>query len=632
MRQPLAWPASVTACALMLCLLGVAGCSSLPSWWPKPVDTSAAAAPAAAAASAAEAASPDQAVYRLEVVAPTPPLNVLLSTYLDLARFQNVPTTDGITTSELDRLIAAAPAQARALLETEGYFNADVKVERVANAGPGKPLLRIVVTPGPRASVEKLTLNAEGPLQTAATSGDATALQLQNTLRLQWALQPGQPFRDGDWSSAKNATLARLRADGYPTATWKDTSAQVDATQNTVKLDLLADSGALFRIGAFRIEGLKRYTEDSVKRLANFGPGMPYNEKLLLDFQEKLQTSGLFEGAAVEIDPNPDTAEAAPVLVRLREQPLQQATFGVGYSANTGPRLSIEHTHRQPFGWEWIAKNKLELGPDLKSWSGELTSYPLPGNYRNLVAGSAERLRSAEELRTSWSARLGRTQDTPRIERLYYAELTHVRLDTVAGTSNSDAVSGNYHWVWRDVDSVLLPTRGTTLSAQAALGYARSTTADNGPFGRTYARLTWYHPLGDTWYTTWRAEAGQVFAGNTVGVPDTLLFRAGGDDSVRGYGYRTLGPVVNGAVTSARVLFTGSAEIARPISARYPAFWWAAFVDAGNAAGRWQDLRPALGYGAGLRWRSPVGPLRLDLAYGQDVKRFRMHFSVGIAF
>jgi translocation and assembly module TamA len=123
-----------------------------------------------------------------------------------------------------------------------------------------------------------------------------------------------------------------------------------------------------------------------------------------------------------------------------------------------------------------------------------------------------------------------------------------------------------------------------------------------------------------------------VFASDRVGVPDTLLFRAGGDESVRGYAYRTLGPIVNGVVTSGRVTATGSVEIARPISPKRPQFWWAAFIDAGQAANRWSELHPAFGYGVGLRWRSPVGPLRIDLAYGEEVRKLRMHLSVGIAF
>ena len=151
-------------------------------------------------------------------------------------------------------------------------------------------------------------------------------------------------------------------------------------------------------------------------------------------------------------------------------------------------------------------------------------------------------------------------------------------------------------------------------------------------------RLTWYRPIpdddtvADRWYVTARVEAGQVFAADRVGVPDPLLFRAGGDESVRGYAYRTLGPIVNGVVTSGRLTATGSIEIARPIWAKRPQFLWAAFIDAGQAANRWSDLRPALGYGAGLRWRSPVGPLRVDVAYGQKVRKFRLHLSVGVAF
>ncbi|MES1162576.1 MAG: BamA/TamA family outer membrane protein, partial [Rhizobacter sp.] len=141
-----------------------------------------------------------------------------------------------------------------------------------------------------------------------------------------------------------------------------------------------------------------------------------------------------------------------------------------------------------------------------------------------------------------------------------------------------------------------------------------------------------YQPFGNAWYGTARVEAGQVFARDTFGVPDTMLFRAGGDDSVRGYGYRTLAPDIDGVTVSARSLFTTSLEIARPISPRYPAYWWAAFIDAGNAADRFAELHPAVGVGVGLRWRSPVGPLRVDLAYGERVRQFRMHFSVGIAF
>ena len=504
--------------------------------------------------------------------------------------------------------------------------------DRLATAPGAAVLLRVWVTPGPRTLVERFELTVEGELKQSLDAQDAAATLLLGRLRRQWALPIGRAFRQPDWTGAKSAAIAQLRAEGYPTAGWRDTRAGVDAASNTVQLAVVADSGPLFRFGDIRIEGLQRFAADSVLRLSTFNPGQPYSEKLLLDFQERLQKAGLFEGSSVEIDPDLATANATPVIVRVRELNLQQGTVGVGFSANTGPRLTLEHLHRRVFGTRWIAKNKFELGPDIQSWSGEFTSHPLEGRYRNLLSGSAERLRSTEELRSSWRARAGRTQDTPRIERLYFAEFVQSRLDNPSGSTQSSAVSVNYHWVRRDVDSVLLPTQGLTASLQAGLGRSLSSLAPAGPFGRAYGRVTWYQPLGASWYATVRGEAGHIFAGADVALPDTLLFRAGGDDSVRGYAYRSLGPTRNKALASGRVLLTGSAEIARPISPRYPAFWWAAFVDAGNAADSWKDLTPVLGYGVGLRWRSPVGPLRLDLAYGQKTRAARLHLSVGIAF
>ncbi|MBX3604299.1 MAG: BamA/TamA family outer membrane protein [Piscinibacter sp.] len=582
---------------------------------------------------------PTRPLYRLEVEAPDD-LRELLQEHLDLARFRVAPVGETIDDSELRRLAAAAPAQARALLETEGFFGAEVTVAR-EDPPDTLPLLRVRVQPGPRTRVETAQLTFTGALQDAAQAQpQGPAARLAASLKREWPLGPGKPFRQYAWGAAKNATLTQLRAEGYPTATWEHTQARVDAARHSAALELEAASGPLFLLGPLHIEGVERYDEESVRHLAGFAAGEPYREKTLLDFQERLAKSGLFEAAVVTIDPDPARAAQAPVQVQVREQPLQQATVGVGISANTGPRVTFEHLHRKPFGWRWSAKNQFEFGSDLKNWQGELLSHPLEGQYRNLVAGQAERLRSGDELRTSWSARIGRTQDTARFERLYFGEFVHSRLDTVAGSTRSDAVSGNYHWVLRDVDSVLLPTQGYTLSAQAGIGEARGRktgtftgpASDRGPFSRLYGRLTAYQPLGASWYAMARVEAGQVFARDALPIPDTLLFRAGGDDSVRGYAYRTLGPTVDGALASGRVLLTGSAEIARPVSARLPSVWWAAFFDAGNAANSWTALKLARGYGLGLRWRSPVGPLRADLAYGEELRRVRLHVSVGIAF
>ncbi|MEO8525820.1 MAG: BamA/TamA family outer membrane protein [Caldimonas sp.] len=604
-------------------LLG--GCSSLPFFSSK--DEAGAAAPR----------EPAVALYEFEVEAP-PPLRALLLEYLDLARFQKAPKSEGIAGPEIDRLVAAAPAQARALLETEGYFDSMVKIAQ-APVAAGLPRIVMTIAPGARVTVQSVSVESTEPLAPRLYTRDEPWTDRLEKLRETWTLKPGQPFRQPAWSSAKNNALGELRADGYPTADWKSTHAKVDASAGTAALDVVIEGGPLFRLGPIRIEGINRYDEDAVRRLATFHVGEAYSEKLLLDYQERIVKVGLFEGASVELDAT-GPPDAAPVVVKVKELTQQSATFGIGYSANTGPRVSLEHYDRKVFGQPWIAHSTISLGPDLKTVGTEFTSYPQDNLWRNLAAANIEQLLAADETRDSWTARVGRSQDTTRFERLFYAEAAHARVSSAPLTNSAEAVSGNYHWLRRDLDNILAPTAGTALSLQGGAGFGKGveTRSDvageersRGPFVRAYARYSWFRPFGQ-WFANARVEAGEVFVHNRIAVPDTVLFRAGGEDSVRGYGYRTLGPTVNGAVVGGRVLLTGSVEMEHPLTDRIPALLGAVFVDAGNAADRWNELHPVFGYGVGLHYRSPVGPLRLDLAYGQHEQRFRIHISIGIAF
>ena len=163
-------------------------------------------------------------------------------------------------------------------------------------------------------------------------------------------------------------------------------------------------------------------------------------------------------------------------------------------------------------------------------------------------------------MRTSASLRLGRNQDRDDFARQYFVAVQSATVESAAPKTLAQAVSLNYNWVTRHIDSIALPTRGTVLAIETAAGYTYKTLAETGPFARGVATMTGYHPLGGDWNLQWRLQAGEVFARSATGVPDTLLFRAGGQDSVRGYGYRELGPLVNGAVTSGRMLFTSSVD------------------------------------------------------------------------
>jgi translocation and assembly module TamA len=126
-----------------------------------------------------------------------------------------------------------------------------------------------------------------------------------------------------------------------------------------------------------------------------------------------------------------------------------------------------------------------------------------------------------------------------------------------------------------------------------------------------------------------RLEAGAVLAGSRIGVPGALLFRTGGDQSVRGYAYQSLGVRQGDATLPGRYYTLASVEAVH---------WFndflggAVFVDAGDAFDELAAMRIATGVGSGVRLRTPIGPLRLDLAYGERTRAVRIHFSAGLAF
>ncbi len=638
-------------------------------------------APAATAPADPDAALQDLRVQWALIVEAPDTLKPLLEKHLDLARFQVTAQTERITRGELVRLLAATPQQAQDLLETEGYFSAKVSArlladgESVASAAqsPARwldpitlasklvsevdPLLRritgrtteagprqepaadlrvlVQVDPGPRTRVQDVRIEFEGPLSVAADANDPEATALVDKVRKGWALPVRRSFTQDRWGNAKSQTLGLMRAEGYLSAAWSGAVAQIAPEDQKARLFLVADSGPLYRFGEPVFEGLDHVRPDALRAVLSFTTGEPLREKALLDYQDRLVKTGLFETVAVTIDPVPEQAQAVPVRVRVRERDRLQTTFGVGVSDNTGPRATLEHVDQQVFGLNWQAKTKLQWGHVTRSAALDLISHPKEDSHRNLVSAAASYSEASDNLAvTQQRARIGRTQDGERFERLYYLEWQRARTRELGGQAQDDAsaLSVAYQWVWRALDNPVSPTDGFALSASVAQGRSFATIGDSGWFTRATGRLTGYWKMG-SWFGQARIEGAEVFKRDSVAVPYPLLFRAGGDDSVRGYGYQSLGPTnASGTAVGGKVMTTASVELATPFSRRNRNLLGAVFVDAGNAAPNWTDFSLAVGYGVGVRWRSPLGPLRIDLAYGEQVQRLRLHFSVGLTF
>ena len=569
---------------------------------------------------AASVSSPASAAasYSVQFEGPTV-LCTLAEQHSELARFQ---PQDDVSGSELARLIAEAPAQLGKLFATEGYFNAVIRVERMAGT---VPQLRVIIEAGPQTRIEAVELTAAGAITEVVDESGGNRIK---RIGQQWSLSKSAPFKQSSWSDAKNTLLTSLWVDRYPAARIVNSQATIDADANLARLTVTYDSGPLFLYGETQVSGLAKLPRSVVDNLSSLRPGQPYVQKQMLDFQDRLLGSGLFDSATVQIEPDPALAEAVPVQIRLRERAMQTLVLGLGYSTLSGPRATIEHSLLRVFDFDWQVKSTAKLGRDDRSFSTEFLSYPLPNFYRNLLAASISRLEAGGMVINQQQMRAGRRYDADRITRLYYLAAIRDTTDTVEPLSGN-AIIGNYEWRYLSVDSPLFPTRGFAVTAQGGGGVRFGERNSGQPFLRATGRFNLYQPLGGLWLSQLRFEVGQVLANKPEGIPQTLLFRAGGIESVRGYSRQSLGVDGPNYAAGGRFLMTGSAEIAREL---FPTWYGAVFVDAGDASKQWSDWSAKFGYGVGVRWRSPVGPLKADVSYGQQVRKFRLDVSVGVTF
>lgn len=590
----------------------------------------------AAACAPLHAIAADAFHYTVRISAPDK-LDSLLRDNLDLERFHGNPHMDR---EQLQRMVRAAPEQVKTLVATEGYFSPVVSA-RIDEGN--EPVVVIEVQPGEPVLVDSVDIVLEGFKPNPQAPFDTAALTAS------WNLPKGEIFRQEDWEKAKRALLRQVVQTRYPRAVLTATEAAVDPERRAASLRLVLDSGPELRFGALRIEGLKRYPASIVANLNQIKPGDYYSEAALQAYQARLQDTGYFSAVEVSADMSAvldeqieagqeqqagtaqDTARAPapilPLLVRVVENKRRNVSAGLGYSTNTGNRAQLNYDDLVVRG----LKMKSALTLETKKQTAKADFYfPTSADGDNDSMGAAYVRSNIEgEETNTFSLTARRTWGTPLLERSIGLELLTERKD-VAGAKGqrSTSLPLTYAVTRRKVDSLLFPTRGHVLNWQ--LGGALLAEE---PFIRASVKGLFYLPLDPKNLVLLRAEAGAVMSQQKDGIPATYLFRAGGDQSVRGYAYQELGVAVGNSAGTAtiggRYLATASAEYQHWLR---PDWGAAVFYDAGNAADQLSGLHLKSGYGVGVRWKSPVGPLNVDAAYGHSVKKVRLHFSLGISF
>ncbi|RQO79281.1 autotransporter assembly complex family protein, partial [Acidovorax sp. FJL06] len=542
----------------------------------------------------AESASP---AFAVAVHAPQA-VRELLERHLELQRFRSLPD---LHDHELERLLGAADANARELLGTLGYFAPTITVELTETPGSKATPRTVVITvqPGPQTHIASAHIAFTGGPTGDSDDAQASTRQQQRVQR-NWSLSPGQAFTQSAWDAAKTEGLRQLQARRHPTARIASSRAEIDADRHEAQLNVTYDPGPAYRFGPLRLQGSERYDEDGARRLARLPTGAVYDEAELLDAQLRLASSGYYNAVFLTLDTEGTDPQAAPVVAQVREAPLQKLVFGPGVSTDSGARLSLEHIHNRLPGIGWRAVSKLSLDRETKLASTEWTALPDTNGWRWFAGGQVQREHTGDYETNSGRLRSGRSKSTKAIDRSYFLQYDYANSQGLNAPSSGTAVSINYGWTGRYFNNPTAPTRGHGVAVELGLGTTLRPERD--PFVRTLVRWQTFIPAGRVQDDAGqgrnariavRTEAGAVLARDGAQVPVTQLFLTGGDTTVRGYGYRSIGARTdNGLLYGGRYLAVGSVEWQRPIVYKGAMTDWEStlFVDAGAVADRAGDL------------------------------------------
>lgn len=501
------------------------------------------------------------------------------------------------------------------LLSTEGYFTAKLTLQP---AGPdGVQILK--VAPGPRTLVSQLNIEFKGDL----AADDPKHRTRTERLRAAWQLKTGAPFRSPDWEAAKAALLALVAREDYAAATVELSQADVDPATASARLTLVIDSGPAYRFGDLAVSGLNHYDQKLVARQAPFKTGDPYRRALLLAFQTRLQNMPQFASAIVNIEA--DTSTAATVQVVLTEAKSRRVAAGVGFSTNNGARSEINYVNHNFFDSAWNLYSGLRLEQNRQTLSAGIDTLPDDDGYL-LSWGVGSEATQIAGLKTQRN-KLGVTRSRMhgQIETRTSLNWQQENRKPAGGIQERiQALVPDWQWHRRATDDPLYPRWGNV--TEIRIGGSSRQLMSSQDFLRSYARHQIWWPVGERDVLSLRGEAGVTAALSRLGIPQEYLFRAGGAQSVRGYAYQSLGVHEGAAIVGGRSMVTGSLEYTHWLNRDWGA---AVFTDVGGVTDVLHTLRMSTGYGSGVRWRSPVGPLALDLARGQT--SLQLHFSLAVA-
>lgn len=520
----------------------------------------------------------------------------------------------------LDHFARQADEKTRTALEPFGYYAAQVTTS-VETVGEGGYRLRVEVEPGEPVRIAEVKIGVNGPgAREEPLTGEVTAFPLRK----------GEVLLQRVYEEAKGMLMARAQELAYLDANFSTHEIRISKDRTSARVELVLETGERYRFDGVRFEGAPDYPERFLRRYLAFQFDEAFSLAKLGETQLNFTNSERFKEVIVTPEKEAARELRVPVLVQLKPAPRRRLRPGIGYGTDTGARFSIRYRDLNLYHSGHELNVNLYLAERLQ---GLAAGYTVP---------------SAGDIRDSTTVQLNlqREDVSTYLSRLIAAELARNRSfgegrlgtafvklqqeEFTVGIQESSArlVLPGLRFSGNRYDNVIRPTEGYRYGMELR-GTHQYLGSDTGLLqfvtdGGYIAPLPWRLSLQI------RAKAGMtVFSDPLSNLPPSLRFFAGGDRSVRGYAYQSLGPKdATGRVVGGKHLLSGSIELERAL---FKDWGVSLFYDAGNALDSFTDLRLFQGTGVGTHYYTRIGSLNLYLARQIDIDNpaFRIHFTVG---
>lgn len=535
-----------------------------------------------------------------------------IRSHLSLAR---LPENETLSEVMFDRLFEKARKETAKALEPFGYYSPVINLSQQRKNGGRQ--VDLMVETGPPVLIEEMEISITGPGKEDATLQKAAQ---QFPLHLHEVLDH-QVYEEG-----KNKLVAFALERGYHKAAFRNNRVAVKRKQKSASMRLQLETGPQYVFGPLTFDA-DFIDHDLLRKIAPVKEGDPFSPKTLTRLRQSLFSADYFDTVDLEYDLDQAISLKVPVTVKLTPNLAHKYGIGLGYGTDTGTRGTLSYTNRHinrlghQLDVQWQPSER-------KSNFGGIYTIPIgdPKKDRLTLLGKYETETFDTTDTDTWNAIVSHDHFREWGEYSTYLQFLDEQYSTGSDTDQASlfipGIKGSLFWA----DDRITTTRGLRCTA-SVIGSEESLLAD-ATFLQAAFRTKAIYSFLKHWRWIGRGDIGTTLTDDIYTLPPSLRYYTGGDQSVRGYGYKKIGPVDEaGNLIGGKNLLTYSVELERMLFDEWSA---AVFYDSGTATNSFSNINLLSGAGVGLRWNAVFGQIRLDLARALDENgSWRIHFTMG---